>query len=33
MSELKHSKIIQVIEKLKQEEQLPRVKVSQASQA
>ena len=33
MSEVKLQKIIQVIERLKLEEELPRVKVSQASQS
>lgn len=33
MSELKLQKLVQVIDRLRQEEELPRVKVSQASQA
>lgn len=33
MSELKYQKLVQVIERLKKEEELPRVKVSQASQS
>lgn len=33
MSELKLQKLVQVIDRLRQEEELPRVKVSQAAQA